>query len=105
MSDLTNQLAIAEKEEVGRGIRYLLAEPLLTARSAPDRFDVVRRRRVPIAAWFDTFCGWDTRGCVRSVQVSIPRVRLGAIVLSGRRSTAAGMCCCVSSRRSFAQFR
>lgn len=58
MTDLTNQLAIAEKEEVGRGIRYLLAEPLLTAKSAPERFDIVRRRRVPIAAWFDTFCGW-----------------------------------------------
>ncbi|MBF4999212.1 TIGR02678 family protein [Nocardia sp. BSTN01] len=72
MSDLTNQLAIAEKEEVGRGIRYLLAEPLLTARSAPDRFDVVRRRRVPIAAWFDTFCGW---GLIVEPRVGYARLR------------------------------
>ncbi|WP_278265438.1 TIGR02678 family protein [Nocardia sp. AG03] len=58
MSQLTNQLAIAEREEVGRAIRYLLAEPLLTAAAAPDRFDVVRRRREPVAQWFDYFCGW-----------------------------------------------
>ncbi len=72
MTDLTNQLAIAEKEEVGRGIRYLLAEPLLTAGSAPDRFDIVRRRRVPIAAWFDTFCGW---GLIVEPRVGYARLR------------------------------
>ncbi|MFC9967625.1 TIGR02678 family protein [Nocardia ignorata] len=58
MSELTNQLAIAEREEVGRGIRYLLAQPMLTERAAPDRFDVVRRRRDPITKWFDYYCGW-----------------------------------------------
>lgn len=58
MSDLTNQLAIAERDEVGRGIRYLLAQPMLTEAAAPDRFDVVRRRRDPITKWFDYYCGW-----------------------------------------------
>jgi uncharacterized protein (TIGR02678 family) len=59
MSTLTNQLVIAEREEVARGIRLLLANPLISERSAPEWFDLVRRRREPIRQWFDYYCGWN----------------------------------------------
>ncbi|WP_405135687.1 TIGR02678 family protein [Nocardia sp. NBC_01388] len=58
MSELANQLVIAEREEVSRGIRQLLASPLVTEHSASDTFDLIRRRREPIAKWFDYYCGW-----------------------------------------------
>ncbi|WP_227996187.1 TIGR02678 family protein [Nocardia australiensis] len=58
MSELANQLVIAEREEVVRGIRQLLASPLITERGAPEPFDLIRRRREPIAKWFDYYCGW-----------------------------------------------
>lgn len=58
MSNLSNQLAITEREEVARGIRLLLASPLISSRAAADWFDLVRRRREPIRRWFDYYCGW-----------------------------------------------
>ena len=58
MSSLTNQLVTAEREDVARGIRLLLASPLITQRTAPESFDLVRRRREPIRQWFDYYCGW-----------------------------------------------
>ncbi|MET7770285.1 TIGR02678 family protein [Nocardia sp. NPDC005366] len=58
MSELANQLVIAERAEVARGVRLLLADPLIVERGAPEMFDLVRRRRDPIAQWFDYFCGW-----------------------------------------------
>ncbi|WP_454198098.1 TIGR02678 family protein [Nocardia sp. Marseille-Q1738] len=58
MSELANQLVIAEREEITRGVRHLLADPLITERAAPDVFDVIRRRHDPIAKWFDYHCGW-----------------------------------------------
>ncbi len=58
MSVLSNQLAILEREEVARGIRLLLASPLISSRTAGDMFDLVRRRREPIRRWFDYYCGW-----------------------------------------------
>ncbi|MDT7724982.1 MAG: hypothetical protein QOI21_1558 [Actinomycetota bacterium] len=58
MSNLANQLVIAEQEEVARGVRLLLATPLISETAAPDVFDLVRRRREPIAKWFDYYCGW-----------------------------------------------
>lgn len=58
MTNLTNQLAIAERDEVTRGIRLLLATPLISARTAPESFDLVRRRAEPIRKWFDFYCGW-----------------------------------------------
>ncbi|MFD9895160.1 TIGR02678 family protein [Amycolatopsis sp. NPDC059027] len=58
MSQLANQLVIAEKEEVARGIRQLLATPLVTERGQPEAFELVRRRREPIRQWFDYYCGW-----------------------------------------------
>lgn len=58
MSNLSNQLAIAEREEVARGIRLLLAHPLISERAAAEPFDLVRRRREPIRQWFDYYCGW-----------------------------------------------
>lgn len=58
MSNLSNQLVIAEREDVARGIRLLLANPLISERSAPEWFDLVRRRREPIRQWFDYYCGW-----------------------------------------------
>ncbi|TQM25905.1 TIGR02678 family protein [Nocardia bhagyanarayanae] len=58
MSDLTNQMVIAERTEVARGVRHLLAAPLMVEGDAPEVFDIVRRRRDPIAKWFDYYCGW-----------------------------------------------
>ncbi|MFF9340459.1 MULTISPECIES: TIGR02678 family protein [unclassified Streptomyces] len=58
MSTLANQLASAEREEVARAIRVLLASPLLTEAADPAGFELVRRRRDPLARWFDHTCGW-----------------------------------------------
>ncbi|QWF81852.1 TIGR02678 family protein [Amycolatopsis sp. CA-230715] len=58
MSQLANQLVTAEREEVAGGIRQLLATPLITERSLPEAFDLIRRRREPIRQWFDYYCGW-----------------------------------------------
>ncbi|MFF0191145.1 TIGR02678 family protein [Streptomyces sp. NPDC005244] len=58
MSTLANQLAAAEREEVARAIRLLLARPLLTESADPTGFELVRRRREPLAQWFDYTCGW-----------------------------------------------
>lgn len=58
MSQLANQLVLAEREEVARGVRALLAAPLLAERAAPELFDLVRRRQEPIIKWFDYYCGW-----------------------------------------------
>jgi uncharacterized protein (TIGR02678 family) len=58
VSNLSNQLAIIEREEAARGIRLLLASPLISERAAPEQFDLVRRRREPIRGWFDYYCGW-----------------------------------------------
>ncbi|MFE2558362.1 TIGR02678 family protein [Streptomyces sp. NPDC059352] len=59
MSTLANQLATAEREEVARGIRVLLARPLLTEAADPTGFELVRRRRESLAKWFDYTCGWN----------------------------------------------
>jgi uncharacterized protein (TIGR02678 family) len=58
MSKTGNQLARLEGEEVARGVRMLLARPLLTAVHDPDGFDLIRRRREPIVKWFDYYTGW-----------------------------------------------
>jgi uncharacterized protein (TIGR02678 family) len=58
MSQLANQLVIAERDEIARGIRMLLAGPLIDERSSPDQFDLIRRRHEPIRKWFDYYCGW-----------------------------------------------
>lgn len=58
MSNLTNQLVIAEREEVSRCIRLLLANPLISERVAAESFDLVRRRREPVRKWFEYYCGW-----------------------------------------------
>jgi uncharacterized protein (TIGR02678 family) len=58
MSNLSNQLVIAEREDVARGIRLLLANPFISERASPEWFDLVRRRREPIRQWFDYYCGW-----------------------------------------------
>ena len=58
MSRTGNQLARLESEEVARGVRLLLARPLLTNGQDPDGFDLIRRRREPITKWFDYYCGW-----------------------------------------------
>jgi hypothetical protein len=46
MTALHNQLALAEQEDVARGIRLLLRRPLLTQAVDPDGFDLVRRRQL-----------------------------------------------------------
>lgn len=58
MSQLANQLVLAERDEVAHGIRMLLATPLISEHSAPDAFDLIRRRREPVRQWFDYYCGW-----------------------------------------------
>lgn len=58
MSNLANQLVIAERDEVARAIRLLLATPLISAGVSAEAFDLVRRRREPVAKWFDYYCGW-----------------------------------------------
>lgn len=58
MSQLANQLVIAERDDVTRGIRLLLATPLISERNSPEVFDLVRRRRDPITQWFEYYCGW-----------------------------------------------
>ena len=58
MSQLANQLVLAEREEVAQGIRVLLSSPLISERTSAELFDLVRRRREPIRQWFDYYCGW-----------------------------------------------
>ncbi|MER5433496.1 TIGR02678 family protein [Streptomyces sp. NPDC002588] len=74
MSTLANQLVVVEREEMARGIRLLLAQPLITERGDPAAFEVVRRRKEPLAKWFDYTCGWSLvveprRGYARLVKV------------------------------------
>ncbi|SEQ71247.1 TIGR02678 family protein [Streptomyces sp. yr375] len=74
MSTLANQLVVVEREEVARGIRLLLAQPLITERGDPVAFEVVRRRKEPLAKWFDYTCGWSLvveprRGYARLLKV------------------------------------
>lgn len=80
MSNLHNQLAVSEKEDVARGIRVLLRSPLITERADPAVFDLVRRRASPIGQWFDYHCGWTViaeprLGYVRLVKVGAGRGR------------------------------
>ncbi|MFE7558641.1 TIGR02678 family protein [Kitasatospora sp. NPDC057500] len=58
MSSLANQLVLAERQDVARGIRLLLGRPLITERGDPSAFEVIRRRQGPLAKWFDYHCGW-----------------------------------------------
>jgi uncharacterized protein (TIGR02678 family) len=58
MTQPPNQLVITERDEVSRGIRQLLATPLVAEHRLPEMFDLIRRRREPIRQWFDYYCGW-----------------------------------------------
>src|SRR5260370_16475354 len=58
MSNLSNQLAITEREEVARGIGIRLSSPLISNGTGAEWFDLVRRRGEPIRRWFDYYCGW-----------------------------------------------
>ncbi|MBT1105652.1 TIGR02678 family protein [Streptomyces sp. Tu10] len=58
MSTLANQLVAAEREDIARAIRLLLAKPLITERSDAAIFDIIRRRQEPLTKWFDYTCGW-----------------------------------------------
>ncbi|MFE3826331.1 TIGR02678 family protein [Streptomyces sp. NPDC059092] len=78
MSTLANQLAAAEREEVARGIRLLLARPLLTEAADPTGFELVRRRRGPLAKWFDYTCGWNLVVEPRRGYARLAKVRAGA---------------------------
>ena len=78
MSSLSNQLVIAEREDVSRGIRLLLATPLVTQRAAPESFDLVRRRREPIRQWFDYYCGWSVVVEPRLGYARLAKVRTAA---------------------------
>jgi uncharacterized protein (TIGR02678 family) len=78
MSSLTNQLVIAEREDVARGIRLLLASPIVSERVAPEAFDLVRRRREPIKKWFDYYCGWSLRIEPRLGYARLAKVRVAS---------------------------
>ncbi len=58
MSNLSNQLVIAEREDVARCIRRLLSRPVITAASDRETFELICRRREPVTRWFDYYCGW-----------------------------------------------
>ncbi|GAA2152087.1 hypothetical protein GCM10009760_48260 [Kitasatospora kazusensis] len=58
MSTLANQLVLAERQDVARGIRLLLGRPLITERGDPPAFELIRRRQAPLTKWFDYHCGW-----------------------------------------------
>lgn len=58
MSTLQNQLAVLEREEVGRAVRGLLREPWLSQASDPALYEIVRRRQSPVRSWFDHYLGW-----------------------------------------------
>lgn len=58
MSTLQNQLAVLEREEVGRAVRGLLREPWLVQASDPALYEIVRRRQLPVRSWFDYYLGW-----------------------------------------------
>ncbi|KAB8167889.1 TIGR02678 family protein [Streptomyces sp. 3MP-14] len=90
MSKLTNQLAAAEAGEVARGIRLLLARPLLTAEADPAGFDLVRRRHPTIARWFDYACGWSLLVEPRRGYARLAKVRAGVDGSRPARRTRSG---------------
>ncbi|NUS04135.1 MAG: TIGR02678 family protein [Nonomuraea sp.] len=105
MSSLANQLVRAEKEEIARAIRTLLAKPLVSRHDEPAAFDVIRKRRQPLTRWFDYFCGWrlvvePRQGYARLVKVrSYPgasrparRLRAGRAPFDRRRYTLLCLC-------------
>ncbi|WP_261575649.1 TIGR02678 family protein, partial [Frankia gtarii] len=75
MSSSANQHVRDEREDVARGIRLLLATPLLTAAGDPDGFTIVRRRRGPIGEWFEYFCGWQLRVEPRAGYARLVKIR------------------------------
>jgi uncharacterized protein (TIGR02678 family) len=80
MSNLTNQLALVEREEVAYGIRALLAKPLLRRENDAESFEVVCRRRILITRWFDQYCGWHLAVEPRSGYARLRKVRAHAAV-------------------------
>ncbi|MEV0276386.1 TIGR02678 family protein [Streptomyces sp. NPDC050610] len=90
MSSLANQLVIAEREEVARGIRLLLARPLLTERADPDAFDLVRRRRESLVRWFDYTLGWTLTVEPRLGHARLAKVRQHADAGRPARRTRSG---------------
>lgn len=75
MSGLANQLVVAEKDDVARGVRHLLASPILHERTDPEVFAIVRARRDPIAKWFDHYCGWTLTVEARAGYARLAKVR------------------------------
>ncbi|WP_369821715.1 TIGR02678 family protein [Pseudonocardia sp. EC080610-09] len=75
---------------MARGIRLLLAEPLLTAHKDPAGFDVVRRRRDPLAAYFEFYCGWRLVVEARMGYARLTKVRVSADASRPARRRRAG---------------
>ncbi|MFJ4918631.1 TIGR02678 family protein [Streptomyces sp. NPDC088725] len=90
MSNLANQLVVAEREEVARGIRLLLGRPLITERADPGSFDIIRRRKEPLAKWFDYSCGWTLVVEPRLGYARLLKIRSGADASRPARRTRAG---------------
>jgi uncharacterized protein (TIGR02678 family) len=77
VSNLQNQLVVAETEEVRRAIRILLRTPLIVRDRSQEDYELVRRRRVAVEAWFETYLGWELRlhprsGHARLVKIAPP---------------------------------
>jgi uncharacterized protein (TIGR02678 family) len=85
VSNLANQMVVAEREEVARGIRTLLARPLLTERHDPAAFELVRRRREPLTGWFDYTLGWSLVVEPRQGYARLTKVRAYGTGESGDR--------------------
>ncbi|MGW8884908.1 TIGR02678 family protein [Streptomyces sp. NPDC055749] len=90
MSNFANQLVVAEREEMSRCIRTLLVRPLLTERSDPVVFDLVRRRRDPLTHWFDYHCGWTLAVEPRLGYARLLKVNADADATRPARRTRAG---------------
>ena len=90
VSNLSNQLVITEREELARGIRLLLASPLISERASPEGFDLVRRRREPIRQWFEYYCGWSLIVEPRLGYARLIKVRAAADPSRPARRTRSG---------------
>ncbi|GAA1868970.1 TIGR02678 family protein [Myceligenerans crystallogenes] len=82
MSNLQNQLVVAETVEVRKAIRLLLRTPLILRHHNAEGYDLIHRRRVAVGAWFENYLGWELRlsprrGQVRLVKVAPPAFEPG----------------------------
>ncbi|OIQ87987.1 hypothetical protein GALL_301270 [mine drainage metagenome] len=85
MTNLQNQLALAEREETARAIRLLLRRPLVTRAAAQEDYELVRRRRVAVSRWFESYLGWTLELHPRSGHVRLLKVAPPSLVTEDER--------------------